>query len=124
MRVVVHRVDAPRVAGAVMVRAADAVEHRVAHVDVRRRHVDLRAQHARAVGELAGAHAAEEIEVLVGRAIALRALAAGRRQRAAVLANLVGGEIVDVGLAVANQPLGAVVELLEVVGGVEQPRPT
>ncbi len=47
MRVVVHRVDAPRVARPVMMRATDAIQNRVAHVDVGRRHVDLRAQHAR-----------------------------------------------------------------------------
>jgi hypothetical protein len=69
---------------------ADAVEHRVAHVDVRRRHVDLRAQHVRAVGELAGAHAAEQVEVLSTRAVAVRAVAARLGQRAAVLADLVG----------------------------------
>ena len=67
MREVVHRIDAPRVAGAMVMRAADAVEHRVAHVDVRRRHVDLRAQHVRAVRELAGAHAREQVEVLLDR---------------------------------------------------------
>ena len=65
MREVVHRVDAPRVAGAVMMRVPDPVEHRIAHVDVRRRHVDLRAQHVGAVRELAGAHPREEIEVLL-----------------------------------------------------------
>ena len=43
----------PGVAGAVMRSVPDAVERRIAHVDVRRRHVDLRAQHVRAVGELA-----------------------------------------------------------------------
>ena len=74
VRVVVHRIDAPRVAGAVVRRVADAVEHRVAHVDVRRGHVDLRAQHVRAVGELPRAHAPEEIEVLRGRAVAVRRL--------------------------------------------------
>ena len=90
VREVVHRIDAPRVAGAVVVRAPDAVEHRVAHVDVRRRHVDLRAQHVRAVGELAGAHAREEVEVLLDRPVAVRAVGARLGQRAAVLAHLVG----------------------------------
>jgi hypothetical protein len=50
VRVVVHRVDAPGVAGAVVVRVADAVDHRIAQVDVGRRHVDLQPQHVRAVG--------------------------------------------------------------------------
>ena len=47
VRVVVERVDAPRVARAVVVRVADAVEDRVAHQHVGRGHVDLGAQHVR-----------------------------------------------------------------------------
>ncbi len=47
VRPVVHRVDAPAVAGAVVTGMQDAVHHRVAQVDVARRHVDLRPQHAR-----------------------------------------------------------------------------
>ena len=43
------------------------------------------------------------------------------RQRPAIVANLVGGEAVHVGLAVANQLLGERVHLLEVVRGVEHP---
>ncbi len=53
---VVHRVDAPAVAGTVMVLALDPVHHWVAHVLVRRVHVDLRPQHVRSVFESAGAH--------------------------------------------------------------------
>jgi hypothetical protein len=55
----------------------DPVEHRVAQVDVARRHVDLGPQHPRAVGELAGPHAAEEIEVLLDDAVAVGALPPG-----------------------------------------------
>ena len=122
VREVVHRVDAPRVAGAVVVRASDAVEHRVAQVDVRRRHVDLRAQHLRAVGELAGAHAGEEIEVLLDRPIAIRAGGPRLGQRAAVLADLVGRQAVDVGLPLRDQMLRVLVQPLEVVRGVERLR--
>ena len=42
-------------------------------------------------------------------------------QRAAVLPDLVGAQAVDVRLAVPDQRLGAVVERLEVVGGVVEP---
>ena len=76
VRVVVHRVDAPGVAGAVVGGVPDAVEQRVAQVHVGRRHVDLRAQHVRAVGELAGPHAREEVEVLRDRPVAVRAVLA------------------------------------------------
>ena len=78
----------------------------------------LRAQHARAVGELARAHPREQVEVLLDRPVAPRAVAAGLGQRAAVLADLVGGQVVDVGLAGPDEVHRPVVELLEVVGRV------
>ena len=90
VRVVVHRVDAPLVAGAVVLGVQDAVHHRVAHVEVGRRHVDLGAQRARSVGELAGLHAREQVEVLLHGAVAVRALLAGLGERAAVLPDLLG----------------------------------
>ena len=66
-----------------MLGVQDAVEHRVAQIDVARRHVDLGAQHARAVGKFAGAHAAEQIEVFLDAALAERAVLARLGQRAA-----------------------------------------
>ncbi len=123
MGVVVGRIDRPRVAGAVVRDAPHPVEHRVAHVDVRRRHVDLGAQHQRPVLELAGAHPREQVEVLGHRAIAVRAVLARLGERAAILADLVGRQAVDVGQAGPDQVLGVAVERLEVVGGVEQAGP-
>jgi hypothetical protein len=69
--------------GAVVVRVPDPVEDRVAHQHVRRRHVDAGAQHVRAVGELAGAHAAEQVQALRARAVAERRRPARLRDRAA-----------------------------------------
>ena len=77
----------------------------------------LRAQDAGAVRELAGAHAREEVEALLRRPVAPRAVAAGLGERAAVLADLVGGEVVHVGLAGLDEVDGPLVELLEVVRG-------
>ena len=62
VRVIVHRIDAPFVAGAVMVGVTDAVDRRVAQVHVGRGHVDLRAQDVLAIGEFAGLHAAEQVQ--------------------------------------------------------------
>ena len=118
VREVVRRVDAPRVARARVRGVHDPVQDGVAQVDVRRGHVDPRAQHARAVGELAGAHPLEEVEALLDRPVAPRAVPAGLGERAAVLADLVGGEVVHVGLAGPDQVDGPRVELLEVVGRV------
>ncbi len=119
VRPVVHRIDAPLVAGAVMARMQDAVHHGVAQVDVGRRHVDLRPEHPRAVGELAGAHPHEEVEVLFDAAVAERAVLARRRPRAAVGADLLGGGVADERLARMDELHCPFEELLEVVRGVE-----
>ena len=107
VRVVVERVDAPLVAGAVVRRVADPVDRRVAHVDVRARHVDLEPQHVRAVGKLARLHPPEQVEVLRDAAVAVGA----RRCPASVSvprvrAHLRGRLAVDVGEAVLDEPLG------------------
>ena len=117
--VVVHRVDAPRIARAMVMRAADAVQRRIAHVEVRRPHVDLRAQDVRAVFERTGAHAREQVEALGDRTVAIRTVPARFGQRAPILADLVGGQFVDVGLVTSNELDGELVESLEVVGRVE-----
>ncbi len=62
---VVERVDAPRVAGAVMVACLMRYSNGSRIFMFVRDHVDLRAQHVGAVGELAGAHAREEVEGLL-----------------------------------------------------------
>ena len=116
---VVERVEAPRVAAAVVRRVADPQQQRIAHDHVRVREVDLRAQHVRAVGELARLHAAQQVEVLVGRPIAIRARDAWRRDRAAVRADLLFRLRIDVRLAALHEVFGDLVQLLEVVAGVE-----
>ncbi|MNK85884.1 hypothetical protein D3C87_1057810 [compost metagenome] len=103
-----------------MVGPADPVEGRVTHVEVGRRHVDLGAQDMGAVLELAGAHALEEVEVLLDRAIAVRAVAARLGRGAAVLAHLLGREALDVGEALVDELDRVLVELLVVVRGVEE----
>ncbi len=97
----------------------DAIEHRVAHVDVGRGHVDLGPQRVLPVLEFAGPHAAKEIETLRRRPIAIGARLARLGERAAIFANLVGVQAADVGVPLLNQLLGPLVELLEVVRGVE-----
>ena len=117
VREVVHRVDAPVVAGPVMGGVADAIEDRVAHVHVRRGHVDPGTQDVLAVRELAGAHAAEEIQVLGNRPVAVRARRTGLGERAPGSSNLVRGQTADVGLAALDELLGKPVQLVEIVRG-------
>ncbi len=99
-------------------RAPDAVQRRVAHVDVGAGHVDLRAQHLGAVQVGTVAHRAQLAQVLFRRAAAERAVRAGRGEVAAVGAHLLGRLLVDVGAAVGHQRLGGAVHEVEVVAGV------
>ena len=115
---VVQRIDAPLVAGPRVGGVQDPVEHRVAQVDVRRGHVDLRPSTWRRpeTRPRACARTGRGSRRPSGRARGCSL--PGSVKRAAVLADLVGGEVVDVGLAGLDQVDGPVVELLEVVGGV------
>jgi len=121
--VVVHGVDAPLVAGAVMRGMEDAVHDRVAHVEVGRGHVDFCPEDTCPVGEFAGLHAGEEVEVFLDGAVAKGRVFAGLGEGAAGLADLVGGEVVDVGLAGLDELDGPGVELGEVVRGVAEALP-
>ena len=120
MRPVVHRVDVPFVAGAVVRGIADAVDHRIAHVHVRRRHVDLGPQHVLAVFEFTRFHALEQVEALLHRAIAPGAFAPRLGQGPAVGANVIGGELFHIGFAGTDQVQGVLVQLLEVIRGMTQ----
>ena len=115
MREIVGRVDMPRVAGARMRAVQNAVEHRVAHIDVAGRHVDLRPEHPLTLGELPGPHAGEQVQALFRRPVAIGAIPARLGQRAAILPHLVGRQIVDIGLARADQMHRPVVKLLKIV---------
>ncbi len=121
MGIVVHRVEAPLVAGTMMFGVQNAVEHRVAHDEVFGRHVDLRPQHVRAVGELSRFHPFEKIEILLDRPIAIRAVLPRLSERAAVLADLIGGEAAHIGLTLPDELQRPLVELLEIIGGVVLP---
>ena len=78
VREIIQRIDAPRIAGARVTVAANAVQHRVAQVDVGRRHVDFRAQHHFAVRVFAVFHARKQREILSRRPVAVRTIDAGR----------------------------------------------
>jgi hypothetical protein len=111
----VHGVDAPGVARVVVRGAADAVDGRVAQVDVGRGHVDLGAQHGGAVGQFAVAHLAEARQVLGRAAAAEGAVHAGLAEVAAVGAHVFGCLLVHIGVAGFDQVFGRAVHEVEVV---------
>ena len=112
---VVGWIDGPGIARTVVGFAPDAVEHRVAHVQVRGGHFNLRPERAGAVRELSGPHPFEEIQIFLHGAVPVRAFASGRGQGAAAFADFLGGLVADEGLAFADQLHRKLVELLEVI---------
>ena len=58
---VIHGIDAPLVAGAVVRHVLDAVDGRVAHIEVAAGQVDLGAEGHSAIGEFTGPHPSEQI---------------------------------------------------------------
>ena len=116
---IVHRIDAPFVTGVMVLRVADAVQHRVAHPDVRRRHVDPGAERAGAVGVLAPLHAREQIEVLLHPAIAEWGILARAIRRAAVRVDVLGREVTHISQALPDECQGVFVQRFKVVRGVE-----
>ncbi len=69
-------------------------------------------------GNSPAAHPLEEVQVLLDRPIPPGALATRLGERAAMLADLVGREVVDVGLAGPDEVDRPLVELAEVIRGV------
>ncbi|MPN27220.1 hypothetical protein SDC9_174648 [bioreactor metagenome] len=116
---VVHRVDAPFAARAVVVVAQDPVERRVPHQNVRRRHIDLRAEGSGSIREVARFHARKKGQVFFHAAVPPRAVAAGLREGAPVFPHLVLGEIVHIGKALLDElhrQLVAGVKIVRTVG--------
>src|SRR6516165_9985092 len=124
MREIVARVDAPGGAGARVTGVQDAIEDRIAQVDIARRHVDLGAQDARPIGKLARAHAPEQVEIFRNRTLAPWAVLSRFRQSPARGANFLRRLIVNIGFARTDETLGPFEQLLEIVGGmIEMPTP-
>ena len=123
VREVVHRIDAPGVAGAVVMHVLDPIEDRVAEVHVRRSHVDLRAQGTLAIAELPVLHALEQVEVLLHAAAAVGRSLSGFGRRAFHGSDLLRGAVVDVGQAFPDQGHRELVQLAEVIARIELVRP-
>ena len=113
--VVVHRINAPLVAGAVVAGVLDPVEDRVTEHHVRRSHVDLGAEHFLPVGIFPCLHLPEYPEVLLDAAVPVRAFGSRPVDGTAAFADFLLGLVVDVGLSVEDHLLCPLVELVEVV---------
>src|SRR5580704_1168134 len=112
---IIHRVNTPPVASAVMRSMPNPVEHGVPHPDVRRLHVDLGPKRAMTVGKFARAHPLEEEHVFLRRAcpkwtlLSVYAVAVSVRRR----------EVIHVRLAFGDELNCIFKKLLKIVRGIE-----
>ncbi len=98
----------------------DAVKDRVPHDDVWRSHIDFGAEDMGPILEFTCPHPCKQVQILLDGAVSIRALLARLGQGAAVLPDLIGTQVSDIGLAVFDQLDGKLIELLEIVGGIEE----
>ena len=119
VREVVHRVNAPLVAGVVVSDFADTVDDGVAHVHVRREHIDFRTQRCCAFVVFAARHLGKFFEIFFDGAIAPRRGFSRFVGDAAVVLPFFGGKMANVGLTELDQLDGVIVDFVEIVRGVE-----
>ena len=117
---VVHREDTPLCALTVMLDISDAVQHRIAHVEVAACEVDLGAQGVAAFLKFAVLHPLKEVEVLLDRPVAPGA-DGGVRGVAPVFAELLGGKLADVGKPFLYKLDGVFIGLFKVIGAIVKP---
>ena len=114
----VHRIDAPLIARGLVFSKTDAIDRRIAQVDVGRSHIDLGAQHHGAFRMLTVAHFAEDAQVFLWAAVAIRRVLARFEKRAAIGAHFVGALFIDVGVTGLDQMFGKLVHPIEIIGRV------
>ena len=114
VREVVHRVDAPFGTGAMVRHVVDAVDDRVAHIEVAGSEVNLCTERHSAVFKLAGAHAGKQVETLLHRTVTVRALRRGG-EVAAHFTHLVRRELANIGKALFDELYGAVVHIFKII---------
>ena len=117
VREVVHRVDAPFGTGAMVRHVVDAVDDRVAHIEVAGSEVNLCTERHSAVFKLAGAHAGKQVETLLHRTVTVRALRRGG-EVAAHFTHLVRRELANIGKALFDELYGAVVHIFKIIGSI------
>ena len=119
VRPVIHWVDAPLIACAVVVRVLDPVQIRVAHVHVRRSQVYFGAQGAMPVGEFAIFHAFKNSQVFFWRGIPVLIGHARRGGCAFLCGHVFRRREIHICLSFRNQDLCPFVQLFEVIGSIK-----
>ena len=114
---VVHGVDAPLVSLTVVVHMTDAIDDRVAHIEVAGSQIDLGAEGITVVLKFSGAHSGEQVQAFLNGTVAVGRNGGGI-QVAPVLLELLRRQLADVGQSLLDQLHRIFVVLLKIVGAV------
>lgn len=114
---VVHRIDAPSVAGVVVLCEHDAVEDGIPHVHVGGRHVDFGTEDGFSFGNLTIFHGGETFHIFFDGTVAERRFLSGCGDVAALGADILDALFVHIGEPFFNEGDGTGVEEVEHVAG-------
>ena len=121
VRPVIHWVDTPFVSSAVMSGVNNTIHHRVTQVYIGGRHINLGPQRASAIKKFTRPHTLEQIQILLGRTVAVWTILARFGQSATILSNFVCAQVANIRFALFDQLYSILVKLLKVIRGIEQP---
>ena len=114
---VVHGINHPLVTGLMMHFLADAIENRIAQIQVGALHVDFGTQYSSPLVQLTAAHLLEQGQILFHAALAIGAWLARRGEITAVLGDLLRAQAVHVGQPLVDQLHGQLIKPVEIVAG-------
>ena len=115
---IIHGVNLPFAARAVVFLVDDTVNDGVAEVHVGVGHIDFGTQYHGPFGHFACVHLPEQLQALRHGPVAIGAVLAGLGRGTLLLGNLFAGLFVYICLSLLNEPNGKLVELVEVVRSV------
>ena len=114
---IIHRIDAPFVAGLMMFGEFNAVQHRVTHYDKVGRHIDFARRQA-APSANSPLRIFQTAPGSLLRCDRGKGYFTRRRQRAAIFADLLWRQLVDIGRAFIDQLNSVLIKLVEIIRGV------
>jgi hypothetical protein len=120
MSKIIHRINAPFVAGVMVLGVTDSIQQRVAQPNVGRSHINPGAQRPRAIRKLARFHPREQIEIFLQAAIAPRAVFARAIRRATIRIRIRRRQIAHIRLALLDQVNRVFVKLIEIIRRIQR----
>ena len=118
VRKIIHRVNAPLIAGAVMMCFKYAVNYRVAHIEVWRRHIDFSAKHHFAFVNFTGSHLPEQFAWLVNRSVSVQTVNTWLGKCAAHTSYFIRTWLINISKTFINEFKRALINKIKIIGSI------